>query len=445
MIEFLLILNLILLFLVYRLLMEKVGRIISVFYGVYTGAFVVLKPALAYYAGILYPFSTNSPEAMTRLLVGSLIFLVVQWWGVRFFTDKLPHTSVLRWFDFDHADARGVTLAFLALMALSYLACVIKFGSATYLFHYLDTFAATMAVANGSFYLNILSEILVYGLLMVVGRNYWKYPASRSFLMLIGMLLITFLWTKMANRTTILVAILAWVACAMSFKRQRDMGLFRFGLLGYFLLILLYVVNYFRLGQISSVSSGSIAFGAFTGALADLVPVDDALLLYGTIDSHQLTHFIYLLGAITPLLLLPSALVPFKPRLDKDSTLTDIFFPHGADQTFFHEGSTLTFTIPASGYADAWFLGTFVASVVYVALFCFYVKIFRYGSRSARYIAAFWLMIFVAAYRLSVEAALMTFYSSVAFIAATRWMALALSENGRQSDAAPQILPRTPV
>ncbi len=330
-------------------------------------------------------------------------------------------------------------------MALSYLAGVIKFGSATYLFHNLDAFAATMAVANGSFYLDTLSEILVYGFLMVVSCNYWKYPAGRSLLMMIGLLLITFLWTKMSNRTTLLVAILAWVACAMSFERQRRVGLFRFGLLGYFLLVLLYVVNYFRAGEISSVSSANIAFGAFTGAMADLVPVDDALLLYGTIDSHQLTHFVYLLGAITPFLLLPSALVPFKPRLDKDSTLTDIFFPHGADPTFFHEGSTLTFTIPASGYADAWFLGTFVASVVYVVLFCFYVKIFRYGSRSARYIAAFWLMILVAAYRLSVEAALLTFYSSVVFIAGTRWTALALSNSSGQSASSSQMLPSKPA
>ncbi len=84
MIEFLFALNLIVLVLVYRLLVEKVGRVISVFYGAYTGVFVVLKPALAYYAGILYPFSTNDSDAMTRLLVGSLIFLAVQWLGVRF-------------------------------------------------------------------------------------------------------------------------------------------------------------------------------------------------------------------------------------------------------------------------------------------------------------------------------------------------------------------------
>ena len=100
---------------------------------------------------------------------------------------------------------------------------------------------------------------------------------------------------------------------------------------------------------------------------------------------------------------------------------------HGADPTFFHEGFTLTFTLPASGYADAFFFGTFMASLVYAALFCFFIRVFRYGSRSARYVAGFWLMILVAAYRLSIEAVLMTFWSSLLFVGVTRWIALARS------------------
>jgi hypothetical protein len=132
--------------------------------------------------------------------------------------------------------------------------------------------------------------------------------------------------------------------------------------------------------------------------------------------------------ALTPMVLIPSSIFPFKIPADKDSELTRMFFPEGVDTTFFHEGSNLTFTIPGSGFADAGYVGVFVSSLVYAILFCVYIWIYRRGSPSAKFIAAVYMLIHIVGYRLSVEALLMTFYSSFLFLGFARWLAVSLSE-----------------
>ncbi len=427
MIEALFAANVLMLGLLYLLLNEKAGRIIAIFYAVYMGAFIILKPALSYYFDLFYPFSTNAPEAVGRYLVGTLIFLAVQLAGIRYFSDRPPAPYAARWFDFDQATPRGLTIAFIVLMGISFVGCTLKFGTPAYLVSYVDTFTATMALAQGSYYLNFVAEMLVYGMLMAIAASYWRYSAGRSFLAAILIIALTFFWTKLSYRTTILVAILAWASCAISHRQQRRWGLVRLGLLGYFLLVILYVANFIRLGAVDRLGDRNMFLSAVTGAASDLVPVDDAIMLYQNFSSQNLTHFVYLLGAITPLGLVPPSLIPFKPRVDKDASLTDMYFPHGADQSFFHEAATLTFTVPASGYADAYYFGVLVASVLYVALFVWYLRIYRYGSKSSRYMAAYWLMFLVAGFRLSIESLMLAFYAGLLFVAVTRLIALAAS------------------
>jgi hypothetical protein len=191
-----------------------------------------------------------------------------------------------------------------------------------------------------------------------------------------------------------------------------------------------FVVNYVRLGSFDQVNFGNAAFDALYNAAIDMSPVDSAVLLYDQMSTPNLMYFQYLLGAITPLVMVPSSLLPFKPRPDKDVALTDLFFPGGAPSQFYHEGSTLTFTIPGSGYADAYYLGTFVASALYVAIFCVYVSIYRKGPRSAKYIAAFYMLLHIAGYRLSIETMFISFYLSIFLIGFTHWLAFLPGSSG---------------
>jgi hypothetical protein len=440
-IEALFVAHLVLLGFLHRLLSEKVARIIAIFYSAYMGAFTVLKPALLYYFGLYFPYSTNKPSAVAACLVGSLIFLTIQYWGIKLMADLPPPKFAVRCFDFDEASPRGITFAFIVLMIISFIGCSIKFRDVGYLFKNLDTFAATMALSNGSFYLDIVSEILVYGFLVVMAYTYSKMPVRRSFILMIFLLGLTFVWTKLSNRTDILVSILAWTSCVMTREQQRRLNIFRLAAFGYVLLMLLYVANFIRMGAATGATFTNAAFNAVYGAAVDLSPVDNAVMLYSDLTSHDLMYFTYLAGAITPLVLIPSAIFPFKLRPDKDVALTDLFFPHGADQTFYHEGSTLTFTIPGSGYADAYYLGVVVASVLYVGLFCWYLWVYRKGTKSAKFIAAFCIMVHIAGYRLSIETMMVGFYMFISLIGLTRFLALLPSGAGgkepRENELAP--------
>lgn len=436
MIEALFVLHVVVLFLLYRLVEEKAGRIIALFYTTYLSAFTVLKPALLYYFGLYFPYSTNKPSAVAAELLGSLIFLVIQYGGIKLLADLPPPKFAVRLFDFDEATPGGIAFAFIVLMIVSYVGCTIKFHDPLYMFKYVDAFAAEMAQANGSYYINIVSDILLMGFLMFVSYTYWRMPAGRSLVYTLALLVLTFLWTKLANRTTLLVAILAWTVCVIPIQRQKRINIFALATLGYALLMVLYVVNYIRLGNVDALGSRNPLVSAVYNAAVDMAPVDNSVMLYNDLTNHDLMYFQYLAGSITPMVLVPSAIFPFKPRVDKDSALTDLYFPNGADTTYYHEGSTLTFTIPGSGYADAYYFGVVVASLLYVGLFCWYLWIYRRGTKSARFIAAFCMMAHIAGYRLSVESLFFSFYTFLSMIGLTHYLALVPTGAGDEREGA---------
>jgi hypothetical protein len=226
----------------------------------------------------------------------------------------------------------------------------------------------------------------------------------------------------------VLVVLIAWLSCSLSAARQRSLNILFIAIFGYVLLVLLYVGNLVRLGDIGAINISRAAFGAAVAAASDLSPVDCSVLLYSEMHLHESTNFLQLAGALTPMVLIPSSIFPIKIPADKDSELTRMFFPEGVDTTFYHEGSNLTFTIPGSGFADAGYIGVLVSSLVYAVLFCVYIWIYRRGSPSAKFIATVSMLIHIVGYRLSVEALLMTFYSTFLFLGSARWLAISLSE-----------------
>jgi hypothetical protein len=184
------------------------------------------------------------------------------------------------------------------------------------------------------------------------------------------------------------------------------------------------------LGNTEDIDISTAGFRAAIAAISDLSPVDSSVLLYSEMHNYDNTNFSQLVGALTPIVLIPSAILPIKIRADKDSVLTKMFFPEGVDTRFYHEGGTITFTVPGSGYADAGYFGVLVASVVYAVLFCVYIWIYRWGNPSAKFIAAVFMLAHIVGYRLSVESLLITFYTTLLFIGTARWLAISLSKSG---------------
>jgi hypothetical protein len=426
-IEILFFLHAVVVFGLYRLLKLKVGRIIALVFLVYMTAFTIVKPALLYYFGLFLPYSTNDYSVVVAMLSGSLLFLSIQYAAVKYFSGYRPARLIIQWFDFSRANQRGIWLTFIFLGMVSFIGSTIKFDDAGYLWSTVSNFDATTNQASGSYYIDFLAEALFYGAIMVMAFYCSKMPPAKSFALLIVVLVFTYIWAKLAARSGVLVVLIAWLSCSLSAARQRSLNIMYIALFGYFLLMLLYVGNLVRLGNLEAIDPSRALFGAAIAAVSDLAPVDSAALLYSDMSKHESTKFLQLAGAITPMVLIPSSIFPLKIPADKDSELTRMFFPEGVDTTFYHEGSNLTFTIPGSGFADAGFVGVAVSSVVYALLFCVYIWIYRRGSASAKFVAAVYMLIHIVGYRLSVEALLMTFYSAFLFFGIARWLALVFS------------------
>lgn len=426
-------LNVAALLMAYRSMTNLLGRVIGLVYFAYMAAFVVLKPGLLYYYEMYFPYSTNEDFAVQSLLTGSLIFLVTQCFGLRWLAPIKASGFALNAFDFDSAPMKGIYFACLLLMGISMVGCAIKFGSFEYLFSAVDSFEATMNLADGAWYINYIAEILFYGLLVFVGCTYWRYSTIKSFSVMALGLVVTVLWVKLAARTPALVVLVAWLATYFTIEQQRRVKLFYIAIFGYALLVLLYVGNLVRLGDLDSFSPDTALFGAVFAAVSDLAPVDNATLLYADISKFEGTNFFHLLGAINPMVLVPSSLFPFKIPADKDAELTRIFFPQGVDTAYYHAGSTLTFTIPGSGYADFGYVGVFVASILYVVLLCWYIRIQRQGSRSARFVATYQIIVLIVGFRLSVETMFIAFYTSLMFFWFIRRIAFFVGTIGSRS------------
>jgi hypothetical protein len=430
-VEILFFLHAVVLLSLYRLLNRKVGRIIALVFLVYMFAFTILKPALMYYFDLYLPFSTNEYSAVVAMLFGSLLFLCVQYFAVRYFSGIRPPRQLIQWFDFSRAKPLGIWLTFICLMVISFIGSAIKFADLGYMWSSsVSTFDAAMNQADGSWYINYVAESLYYGAILVMAFYVSRMTPMKSLALLVFVLALTYVWARLAARTSVLVMFIAWLACSMSAVRQRSLSVIRIALFGYFLLVLLYVGNFVRLGSTADIDFARAGFGAAIAAASDLSPVDCSVLLYSDMHNYESTNFSQLIGSLTPLVLVPSALLPMKIRADKDSVLTKMFFPEGADTRFYHEGGTLTFTIPGSGYADAGYFGVLVASLVYALLFCVYIWIYRSGTESARFVATVYMLAHIVGYRLSVESLLATFYTTMLFVGAARWVAISVSKLG---------------
>ncbi len=430
MIETLLCLHLIVLAGLFLLLQRKVGRIIALAFFVYMTAFTVLKPVLLYYFDVYFPYSTNDYSPVVAMLCGSLLFLVVQYLAVRFFSGYGPGRLLTHWFDLSGAKPRGIWLMFGVLMVVSFIGSTLRFGDAGYMWSSASTFDATMNQAEGSWYINYLAESLFYGAVLVMAYYCSRLHPAKSFALLITVLVFTSLWARVAARSGFLVMMIAWLSCSLSARQQRKLNFLYIAAFGYVLLIGLYVGNFIRLGSTEGLDASTAIFGAAVAAASDMSPVDNAVLVYSDLQSGERTNFLPLAGAITPMVLIPSAILPFKIRPDKDGQLTKTFFPNGIDTRFFREGGTLTFTVPASGYADAGYFGVFVASVVYAFLLCLYIGIYRTGSPSARFVVTLDMLLHVVGYRLSIESLLVAFYTALLFFGVARLLALSLSDGG---------------
>lgn len=406
-------------FFLVRYVYKKIGKLVSIFVGTYFSLFFVIRPILIYYFDLAFQYVTVNETAVARYIFsGSLFVLIFLITNVLLdrCVRKVPFGSI---FDFQRYGGVSISLLWLILVAGSYFFSSIKFGSFKYIFELHDQFEATVSQAGGSWYINVLSDMVKYGNIIIVGRYLLNKPGLLKVVTVFVMLAFTYFLIKPGTRTGLLVFVIAYFAVLIPAEKQRNIGLLKLALLGGGVVVALYLGNLARTGNIENISSldlNQLLFLSVFALAGDLAPVDNAILLVDRFSWSSAYFFEYVFGALTPLSMIPTAIWPGRPRSDKDAELTRQFFGEGVDSTYYHEGSTLTFTVPGAGYADAAFFGVVVASIIYACIFWWFSTAARSNKSTLGFSGTYFALIMIVGVRLSVETLLLNFYIALMFM-----------------------------
>jgi hypothetical protein len=353
------------------------------------------------------------PDALLIYLLCGLLFSVVFHWVVyrfyrraRLFTDR-----ILPLLNFDGVSTYRVGLMVVLFLLLTYAVNALKYHSLTYFAENPDAFEAMMRLSGGHWYLEILSGILIFPLVVLLARHVNSKPAKLACLLIAVMAAFSVL-AKPSTRAFMVCLLVAAATYSFSVGKIR-LRIVTVTVVLTLALGLLLFLNFVRLGNARSfgeeASLPSIVIGPFQNAVA----ADDAMILIDYLKHHPWLYFRYLLPSLTPLPLVPSAVFPFKPRTDMESVLTYNIFGFDLDPAAFHEASTLTYTVPVAGYANLGFIGVPVSALIYGLIFSAFLRSWKSKSTTVRFIGLFYLVFLIGGLRLSADVAATSFYWTV--------------------------------
>lgn len=355
-------------------------------------------------------------RTVLRYAICGLVFIIVLHLTVyrlcgrqRLFSDRLFRT-----WDFDKVKESRFVIVLLMFAVLTYAVNAFKFHSLTYVFERLDSFAAMMNLAGGLWFVEILSSILIFPVIALLARNLDATIGKLFFLLLIAMSVFTIL-ARPSTRTATIALLVALAIYLFSAGKLR-INAVSIGIISVGVIALVVFLNGLRQGDMELAAQGADPYSIFGAAYQNVSSADNGMILIDYLKDHSWVYFSHLLASLSPLSLVPSVVFPFKPRSDIEATLTSSIFGFDLDPTAYHEGSTLTYTVPATGYAEFGFFGVVVAALLYGFIFAVFLRGWKCKSPSVRFIAVYFVILLIGGFRLSIEALAGTFY----------WMMLAM-------------------
>ncbi|MBD9514023.1 O-antigen polysaccharide polymerase Wzy [Pseudomonas sp. PDM22] len=338
--------------------------------------FFCLRPLLYLISGFKAPYvhQISGTDLFTYQISGVIFCVTAIIFFPRFY--KIPYERLFESKSaervFGNSSSFKPLILILFFSTISYIANTLRFHSFTYPLESHNHFAAMMDLAGSSYYLNYLSEALLIPILLGLGRA----SRSNNKIKLATYLLITctiYVFIGAPSTRSWAIIILATII----FSNHTRLG---FKTLAPCLLtlpllpIILYIFNQLR--QNIPIDWSETLYNSYSSLYINFLQFENSILLIQKLKSHEWFYFSQLLPALTPLIAIPSAIFPWKPAMDKDAQLTDLIFgKFGLDNSIYAEGSTLTYTVPMSGYADLGYIGVFISSLVFIWLASLYLRL----------------------------------------------------------------------
>jgi oligosaccharide repeat unit polymerase len=386
--------------------------VIYLFEAVFLMFFVVRPFSVSYFGALsfdLLRFGIDEQTVLTYALCG-LVFAAVFHMTVyklyrrpRLFSDRF-----FRVCDFARVSRARFTFVLVVFGILTYAVNAFKFRSLMYFAQNLDSFAAGVSLEGGLWFVQILSWILIFPLIALLGRNLEAKPGRLFYLLLVAVIMFNVV-AKPSTRTETLTLLMAVGVYSFSTGKIK-VNLSTVGIFSVVAVLMLVFLDGLRQGNLTDGFGQSTVYSILVAAFQNVGPADNAMILIDYLKHHSWMYFRYLLASLSPLSLVPSALFPFKPRIDMEGVLTYQLFGFDLDPTMYHEGGTLTYTVPVAGYADFGFIGVVVAAILYGFIFSVFLRGWKSKLPSIRFATLYYLVFLVAGFRLSMEALMQTFY-----------------------------------
>lgn len=336
----------------------------------------------------------------------ALFYLVATFalWVAGFSNSRLPQTAARAFAGFGWPT---LIFAYALFAGLSYMANYAIYGDPLYFLRIgdLDRFAVMVSMVKGGWYLSTLSGIAMVPCTLILGVL-WRDWRVMPLLAGVGVLALTYFITFPPTRTAIIAAIVAFAVIrydAAPTQRAKNLAIGAAVLLMVPSIMLLQLLNESRLGD-RAAQPPAQSEGVLETLTANFFQYDNGLLLQRRWSREDSTNFSFLLATISPLNLVPSAIVPFeKPRADKDAYLTEMVFGSGLNLAYYSEGSTITFAMPMTATTDFGLLGVIVSGLIFGWTLTFIMACRRYASPAFVFFLSHTLVVFIAALRFSVE------------------------------------------
>ncbi len=368
-------------------------------------AFIVFEIGNDY----LTPFINTKPEINVYLWCG-IIFNITFYIATIYF---VKHVNIISYISdivsISYCRSKNLMYVLLMFSLISYSFTALKFHDILYPIHQKDSFEAMMSLVHGGWFINVLSAIVIYPILLILSMR-MSVKLLSSFGYLTVFIIFYYVLTAPSTRTWAVAMILTYYFYIED-KLKNKLCLFT--TVSSASLVLMFVLNYFRQGLSLSNTAQMTLTESLNSLLLNFLQFENSLILIDYFDNHAWLNFKYLWGALTPLVLIPSALLPFKPAADKEAYLTDIVFGNKLNLLYYKENSTLTYSLPMSSYTDFGYVGVVVGAIIFALICSVFLKIISENKSPIRFM---YINIFIsmsASYRLGVEGALTSFYITI--------------------------------
>ncbi|MED3778587.1 O-antigen polymerase [Geobacillus stearothermophilus] len=348
----------------------KKSRLLSLLILSYFGLYIVVLP-LFYLSGMEFVSVMPDRSFINEVLFSNLLFVFVFFIVTLIVSQKniIEQSSIgslIKKYDIERISGKKIIVPFVVFFLITYLMKAYIYNDYLYFISDVNPFETTQQFKTGGWFFLVVSSAFTYIGYMLLYRISFVRKNILAFFALVLLLYFLSVFLKFAERTVILVMVIAFIIFRTEYIglwKKNKIFSFRSLLLAIF--IILFLTYYDAIRQNNSIVFSFDVFD-ISKQIINFLQVENSILLAEYFSNSDFLGLQYLLLVMSGYSLLPTFLLPFdKINTGVEAILTKMIFGGNLNPIFYSPNSTITFTIPMTGYAEFGYVGVVIHSFIY--------------------------------------------------------------------------------